>query len=657
MHLPFASLCLLYDLSVYISTQTAYSEYRARKHLQMFCRGLPNRTQEASIQCKHFPNWEVPKLVLLGTIHAQPEELSEPWDDVKMANTEEKREEIVREALSDVNNTKLQAILTNWGRDTAIPAQITPTVAREESLYRIYQVALHNWETRERALHNYSQLGYLCGQSGIGKTTLLEFTQSYCTETVEKKNESKAGFLGSLRGTISVYIDLSNGDAKLAGEQWSDITPSRIYSQVVENRKWCDRENRISSEACTLRKIFTLLGKSVERRPEDWIAMFVLIDECQWVTQKPEELRSLVRALTTATTTNDGSTPVAVEQRIYVIPLAGTVPVSQISTFSTISGFKAKPIAVNMFTAEQAVETATWSLPTDFLDDMPGAKSLISVYGVIPRCLEVMLRSANAVRKETYSAEMWERNIISDLNSLYSPDTVLSSIGDAGVSRQIILLSLTGTPYKDIVSEKVIQDRQPGICCAQLEIPFRLYPIIGKILWQQFETIIADYLRAQVELLRNTFTLKDLFPGAIMHSSCDNITLSSPGYSLSQDKDHVLTKQYPHHYKAPYPPDATGVTLCASGNPCFDIRVDCDAGGEHQMIWVQARHQEDETKRAATVTYKMVEDCYKRITNTQLNPQHKYQPTFYAYITNRAPDPTLGLFQERINSGTYPYYY
>ncbi|PRP76314.1 hypothetical protein PROFUN_14420 [Planoprotostelium fungivorum] len=35
MHLPFASF-----------------KYRARKRLQMFCRGLPNRTQEASIQCK-----------------------------------------------------------------------------------------------------------------------------------------------------------------------------------------------------------------------------------------------------------------------------------------------------------------------------------------------------------------------------------------------------------------------------------------------------------------------------------------------------------------------------------------------------------------------------------------------------------------------------
>ncbi|PRP82472.1 hypothetical protein PROFUN_09719 [Planoprotostelium fungivorum] len=49
---PFASLCLLYDLSVYISTQTAQSEYRARERLQMFCRGLPNRTQEVSIQCE-----------------------------------------------------------------------------------------------------------------------------------------------------------------------------------------------------------------------------------------------------------------------------------------------------------------------------------------------------------------------------------------------------------------------------------------------------------------------------------------------------------------------------------------------------------------------------------------------------------------------------
>ncbi|PRP73610.1 hypothetical protein PROFUN_16281, partial [Planoprotostelium fungivorum] len=30
-----------------ISTQTAQSEYRARERLQMFCRGLPNRTQES----------------------------------------------------------------------------------------------------------------------------------------------------------------------------------------------------------------------------------------------------------------------------------------------------------------------------------------------------------------------------------------------------------------------------------------------------------------------------------------------------------------------------------------------------------------------------------------------------------------------------------
>ncbi|PRP78464.1 hypothetical protein PROFUN_13641 [Planoprotostelium fungivorum] len=35
-----------------ISTQTTQSEYRARERLQMFCRGLPNKTQETSIQCE-----------------------------------------------------------------------------------------------------------------------------------------------------------------------------------------------------------------------------------------------------------------------------------------------------------------------------------------------------------------------------------------------------------------------------------------------------------------------------------------------------------------------------------------------------------------------------------------------------------------------------
>ncbi|PRP74722.1 hypothetical protein PROFUN_16073 [Planoprotostelium fungivorum] len=39
-------------VQTWISTQSAKSEYRARESLQMFCRGLPNRTQEASIQCK-----------------------------------------------------------------------------------------------------------------------------------------------------------------------------------------------------------------------------------------------------------------------------------------------------------------------------------------------------------------------------------------------------------------------------------------------------------------------------------------------------------------------------------------------------------------------------------------------------------------------------
>ncbi|PRP85707.1 hypothetical protein PROFUN_06541, partial [Planoprotostelium fungivorum] len=49
--------------------------------------------------------------------------LTEPWDKIKRAKTEEKREKIIKEALPEATTTQIESILFDWESDTPLPTQ------------------------------------------------------------------------------------------------------------------------------------------------------------------------------------------------------------------------------------------------------------------------------------------------------------------------------------------------------------------------------------------------------------------------------------------------------------------------------------------------------------------------------------------------------
>lgn len=542
-----------------------------------------------------------------------------------------------------------------------------PLENRDNAIMQLFNLIVQNWNTRNETAKQKHHLGLLFGLAGIGKTTML------CEQIIKEMMYTKAFIYNkelhdALKNAIYIYLDLSNGDRVNPNEDLTNVIGSRIYSHISENRSWNDRSNTsLDSKIFTPEKVFRWLGESLNKIYDKWRAVFIMVDECQYISNSEEQLRSFINSITAITSSSKEKT-IASTYKLFIIPIfSGTVDEVKMKRYNQMSGYTMEFLKLPVLSASNVInsvrkycEIKNIKLPAL---EIQKVQTIITTYGAIPRMLEdmvkVMFNNPNIT-----DPELLEKKFNIQFLDAYSPEKLLSALEPNTLG--IVIVSLLG--FKKSFLPREFQDKLSIALdkgCLQIDndyiiLPYNVFriaianysidltlPFISQNLkWQDFEKIIAQY-----QTLRARFigcSLNDLLPGVVTATKWPIIgTLNQP---LLKDLNWCI-------HNNTYTPNLnsngffngevpSGVFLCLSCNPVFDIRISVlDSNKKCHLIWEQLRHEEIDVKSHKFVTKDMIENWYQKakmvVKDKDLFP---FDPLL-VYITNKEPDNLLFLEQ------------
>ncbi|PRP75253.1 hypothetical protein PROFUN_15815 [Planoprotostelium fungivorum] len=311
------------------------------------------------------------------------------WDDIKTAKTEVERTDIIIEVLPQVTALQLRWILSKWEYDTPLSAQTTPAVStalqalgHTEEFGRFSNtIKLASWhnslpprnmdlpiEDRQntiQTLFNISvkqkhTLGYLCGLAGIGKTTMLPILRARMQALA--KEELDEEFKESICDSVYITISLGNG------EEFDNLIASTMFIRFSQGCSWATHNNgTLSARSFGTVEVYKCIGTTI-KKPSGWRAVFIMVDDCQFINTTQQHLRSFAHIicwLMTERISKEDPTTITAHFKTYIVPIfAGTLLPEQVQFFATISNFTTEDIQLLLTTLWESVTSSRPSTTT-----------------------------------------------------------------------------------------------------------------------------------------------------------------------------------------------------------------------------------------------------------------------------------------------------
>ncbi|PRP72862.1 hypothetical protein PROFUN_17070, partial [Planoprotostelium fungivorum] len=217
------------------------------------------------------------------------------------------------------------------------------------------------------------------------------------------------------------------------------------------------------------------------------------------------------------------------------------------------------------------------------------------------------------------------------------PEAVINSFGNDCLGALIIMLSIANIPTRRLnTGYEELQNYIEDIFGIDMTIP----TVTSRMVWQDFEKIIAQYQALRIWLLK---CVGDdcLLPGALLKLQWNVAVSEFPQYYVG-DKHHCVLENPPQfspegqildeHSQLQLPP---GIFKCGTNNPTVDIRVmaydqDCNCC----IVWERLKH----TGSSVKVSLDDIKEFYSEAKTIHIDPKIRPKGPRLVFITNTLPE-------------------